>query len=76
MMQAVLTTLLEEGIPERGQFSLHRYMKCGVGVCGSCCTDPHGLRVCKDGPVFTGDLLNDGEFGKYSRDGSGRRKRI
>jgi dihydroorotate dehydrogenase electron transfer subunit len=76
MMQAILTTLREEGISERGQFSLHRYMKCGVGVCGSCCTDPHGLRVCKDGPVFTGDLLNDGEFGKYSRDGAGRRKQV
>jgi dihydroorotate dehydrogenase electron transfer subunit len=76
MMQAVLTILREEEISARGQFSLHRYMKCGVGLCGSCCIDPHGLRVCKDGPVFPGDLLNDGEFGKYSRDGSGRKIQV
>lgn len=76
MMQAVLSTLYQEGIPARGQFSLHRYMKCGVGVCGSCCTDPHGLRVCRDGPIFPGDLLIDSEFGKYSRDGSGRRRQV
>jgi dihydroorotate dehydrogenase electron transfer subunit len=76
MMQAILTILQQEGLPARGQFSLHRYMKCGVGVCGSCCTDPRGLRVCRDGPVFTGDLLIDSEFGKYSRDGSGRKKQI
>ncbi|NTV78409.1 MAG: S8 family serine peptidase, partial [Clostridiales bacterium] len=35
-------------------------MKCGVGLCGSCCVDPDGLCVCRDGPVFSGyeSLLN------------------
>lgn len=32
------------------QLSLERYMKCGIGICGSCAID--GLLVCKDGPVF------------------------
>jgi dihydroorotate dehydrogenase electron transfer subunit len=77
MMAAVLAVLDREGCAERGQFSLHRYMKCGVGLCGSCCTDPHGLRVCKDGPVFTGDtLIESSEFGHYMRDASGSRHRV
>jgi len=76
MMAAVLAVLDREGCAERGQFSLHRYMKCGVGLCGSCCTDPHGLRVCRDGPVFTGDILLGSEFGHYARDASGSRHRV
>ena len=35
--------------------------------------DPHGLRVCKDGPVFNGELLVDSEFGEYKRGASGIR---
>lgn len=74
MMQAVLQRLEKEGIADRGQFSLHRYMKCGMGLCGSCCVDPDGLRVCRDGPVFAGDFLRDSEFGRYTRDASGSRR--
>jgi dihydroorotate dehydrogenase electron transfer subunit len=74
MMSAVLHRLQDEGLPERGKFSLHRYMKCGCGVCGSCCIDPSGLCVCRDGPVFSGDQLTGSEFGHYSRDASGRRR--
>ena len=73
MMGAVLGILKDEGILDRGRFSLHRYMKCGVGLCGSCAIDPSGLRVCRDGPVFRGDRLEGSEFGKYGRDASGRR---
>ncbi|MCR8433254.1 MAG: dihydroorotate dehydrogenase electron transfer subunit [Candidatus Korarchaeota archaeon] len=29
-----------------------RYMKCGIGLCGSCVLDGSGLLVCRDGPVF------------------------
>jgi dihydroorotate dehydrogenase electron transfer subunit len=76
MMRAALERLNREGIAERGQFSLHRYMKCGIGICGSCCIDPPGLRVCRDGPVFFGDLLLDTEFGRYGRDASGRKKKV
>jgi len=73
MMARVLALLVRWGCPGKGYFSLHRYMKCGVGICGSCCIDPGGLRVCRDGPVFSGDLLVEGEFGRYGRDAAGRR---
>jgi dihydroorotate dehydrogenase electron transfer subunit len=76
MMRAVLGKVDEKGIAHKTEFSLHRYMKCGVGVCGSCCIDPSGLRVCRDGPVFTGDKLLKSEFGYYMRDASGRKKNI
>ncbi len=74
MMAGVLRVLDDYNLTKKGQFSLVRYMKCGVGICGSCCLDPEGLRVCRDGPVFSGDLLlKSSEFSKYSRDASGRR---
>jgi dihydroorotate dehydrogenase electron transfer subunit len=76
MMRAVLARVEEKGIAHKTEFSLHRYMKCGVGVCGSCCIDPSGLRVCRDGPVFSGDLLLKSEFGHYMRDASGRKKTL
>lgn len=34
---------------------LEEYMRCGIGLCGSCVKGP--LRVCKDGPVFTANQL-------------------
>lgn len=59
------------------QVSLERYMKCGFGICGQCCVDESGLRVCKDGPVFDGkQALGFKEFGKYTRSASGRRKNL
>ena len=73
MMSAVLGLLEEKGIANRGLFALHRYMKCGVGLCGSCAIDPSGLRVCREGPVFRGDQIAGSEFGEYGRDASGRR---
>jgi dihydroorotate dehydrogenase electron transfer subunit len=76
MMRAVLGRLGEEGIAARGQFSLQRYMKCGVGLCGSCAIDPSGLRVCREGPVLRGDQLAGTEFGRYARDASGRRRPV
>ncbi len=76
MMRAVLAKIDSLGGASITEFSLHRYMKCGVGICGSCCIDPDGLRVCRDGPVFSGDLLKKSEFGHYMRDASGRKKNI
>jgi dihydroorotate dehydrogenase electron transfer subunit len=76
MMQAVLSVLVDAGSAERGYFSLHRYMKCGTGLCGSCCVDPSGLRVCREGPVFRGTDLQNTEFGQYKRDASGRRQPV
>lgn len=55
-----------------GQFSLERYMKCGIGICGSC--DIDGLQVCRDGPVFdTRKLKKLTEFGKFKRDETGKK---
>jgi dihydroorotate dehydrogenase electron transfer subunit len=76
MMSAVLRNLERRTLAHRSQFSLHRYMKCGIGICGSCCIDPGGLRVCRDGPVFNGEAIINTEFGNYSRDASGRRKNL
>jgi len=52
------------------QASLERYMKCGFGLCGSCCIDDK--LVCKDGPVFDSSQLRKlSEFGVLERDKSG-----
>lgn len=66
---------LHKECTERGvacQLSLERFMKCGVGLCGSCVID--GRRVCVDGPVFTGDEIAAlPEFGRSRRDEAGRK---
>jgi dihydroorotate dehydrogenase electron transfer subunit len=70
MMEAVAKLCKEHEVP--CELSLERYMKCGVGVCGSCAVD--GKLCCQDGPVFKGeDALGFSELGK-SRDASGRLK--
>jgi dihydroorotate dehydrogenase electron transfer subunit len=73
MMAAVRDRLDAAGALDRSFFSLHRYMKCGVGVCGSCAIDPDGLCVCRDGPVFSGAVVRRSELGRHARDASGSR---
>lgn len=69
MMKKIVDLANERRIPV--QASLERYMKCGVGICDSCSIG--GLQVCKDGPVFSGDVLKClDEFGKKRRDACGR----
>ena len=52
------------------QASLERMMKCGVGICGSCCVDED--LVCRDGTVFDGDHLSSNkEFGYFYRNKAG-----
>jgi dihydroorotate dehydrogenase electron transfer subunit len=52
--------------------SLERFMKCGIGLCGSCCIDDQ--LVCKDGPVFNSDQIRKlTELGKFARLKSGKR---
>ena len=55
------------------QVCMERYMKCGLGICGSCTLDNTGDRVCVEGPVFqyNDSLLNCKEFGNYHRDNHG-----
>lgn len=72
--EIMMKKVLDKVRPEKAQFSLHRYIKCGIGICGACCVD--GLRVCKDGPVFTGDVLKKSEFGAYTRNECGEKVSI
>ncbi|MDY0386344.1 MAG: dihydroorotate dehydrogenase electron transfer subunit [Methanolobus sp.] len=76
MMKCIFDMLEKEEALEKTEFSLHRYFKCGIGVCGACCMDKAGLRVCKDGPVFNGIQLVDSEFGNYMRGPSGNKKQF
>jgi dihydroorotate dehydrogenase electron transfer subunit len=72
--EPMLVTLLElSGLHGLDcQFSLERHMKCGVGACDSCSID--GLQVCRDGPVFPGEILGGlKEFGRFVRAPSGRK---
>jgi len=59
----------------KAEFSLERYMKCGVGVCGCCSLDEY--LCCVDGPVFNGDqLLKSKEFGKTHYSKCGRKEKV
>ncbi len=52
------------------QASLERMMKCGVGICGSCCVGED--LACKDGTVFDGNHLSKNhEFGYSHRNKTG-----
>ena len=53
------------------QACINRYLKCAAGICGSCCLDPGGVRVCVEGPVIMADRLLESEFGRYRRGPSG-----
>ncbi len=72
--EPMMKKVLDKIAPSKAQFSLHRYIKCGLGICGACCVD--GLRVCKDGPVFSGEVLKNTEFGAYKRNECGERVRV
>ena len=55
------------------QVCMERYMKCGLGICGTCTLDNTGDRVCVEGPVFqyNDSLINSKEFGIYHRNKNG-----
>ena len=70
MMKGIFDILEDASIP--AQYSLERYMKCALGVCGQCCVDNQGWRICVEGPVFENDKISQiTEFAKYRRDASG-----
>jgi dihydroorotate dehydrogenase electron transfer subunit len=69
MMKTVVDLAYEARISVEA--GLERIFKCGSGICGSCCLG--SFLVCKDGPVFGGDILKGlREFGESTRDASGR----
>ncbi len=71
MMKSVAEKCAEAEIDS--QVSVERYMKCGFGVCGQCCVDSSGKRMCSEGPCIPGvEALKIDEFGKYHRDAQGK----
>ena len=68
MMHKVVQLASEKKISV--QASLERMMKCGMGICGSCCAGE--VLVCRDGTVFDGQyLLSNKEFGYTHRNKAG-----
>jgi len=58
MIKFVTQKLLELGFaPENIHLSLERMMKCGIGKCGHCNIGKY--YVCRDGAVFTYDMIKD-----------------
>lgn len=56
------------------ELSFERYMKCGIGLCGQCCLDGSGLRLCVEGPILTEEQMQSvTEWGLPHRGPSGRR---
>jgi len=55
------------------QASLERFMRCAIGLCGTCVIGKY--RVCRDGPVFSGQQLREvkDEFGHFRRGFDGRK---
>jgi dihydroorotate dehydrogenase electron transfer subunit len=55
------------------QASLERFMRCGIGLCGSCIIGKH--RVCRDGPIFNSEKLRElkDEFGISKLDECGKK---
>lgn len=73
MMKKILDISLRISVP--AQFSLERYMHCGIGICGFCSVND--FYVCKDGPIFYSDELKDiPEFGNRCRTVSGVSKQF
>lgn len=71
MMISVFNAAEKRGIPI--QASLERYIKCAIGLCGSCAIGPY--RVCADGPVFSSEQLRNviDEFGRKRMEPSGQK---
>ena len=73
MMYKIVKLANEKGIFV--QASLERMMKCGVGICGSCCVNED--LVCRDGTIFDGQYLaKNSEFGHFQRTKSGILEKI
>ena len=73
MLYALHGMLLSKGVHH--QMLLERYVKCAIGVCGSCVID--GLRLCREGPVFDDVMLSRlKEFGRLRRSPSGAREPV
>lgn len=67
MMKKVLDIAESKNIEV--QASLERKMKCGIGLCGSCCIgNNNDICVCKDGPIFNSKKLEQiPQLGNYHK---------
>lgn len=73
MLKGILDIVKKFNFEKNAQFSLaDRYIRCGFGICGSCYLDGVGLSICRDGPVFRGDVLQKiTDFGSFGRNANG-----
>jgi len=71
MLQAVAAYCRTANLP--AQFSWEAYMRCGMGLCGSCEVG-QGWLTCLDGPVFPFDptVVPPAELGDKAEDGGNR----
>ncbi len=60
MLGGLFKLFKAEGVLHKAEFSLENYMRCGIGLCGSCVLE-NGLRVCVEGPVFRGTDISLGD---------------
>ncbi|MBI2075801.1 MAG: dihydroorotate dehydrogenase electron transfer subunit [Candidatus Aenigmarchaeota archaeon] len=75
MLKKVADICIEKNVD--CEVSIERYYKCGFGLCGHCCVDPLGIRVCVEGPVIDAKLAQQiTEFGNYHRLKSGRKEKL
>ncbi len=56
MLRGLFELFKAKNVLDRAEFSLENYMRCGIGLCGSCVLE-NGARVCVEGPVFRGSEL-------------------
>lgn len=68
--------LLAEKFDIAFQASLERFMRCAIGLCGTCVIGKY--RVCRDGPIFSNQQLREVkyEFGHFRRDVDGKKTTI
>ena len=77
MMKIAANEIINSGVKVKTEISMERYMKCGLGLCGSCVLDDTGDRVCTEGPVFDMEkLLANPEFGHYHRNSYGQKENL
>jgi len=67
IMAKIIVNIISKHRPKwKVYISIERYMKCGMGICGSCAID--GKRACVDGPIFELTEIKNGDFGHATRD--------
>lgn len=78
MLKNVLKVVKQYSLEKITQISLaDRYIRCGFGICGSCVLDDQGLTICRDGPVFGGDVLDKvKDFGNFGRKSDGSKYKL